>query len=88
MDHLFSQVRRSREGAWIEIRAMAAQAYSQCVAPVRERGLNFLSWIISTWTRFVAPVRERGLKLFIALLTLNILQCRSREGAWIEISNI
>ena len=33
----------------------------------------------------VAPVRERGLKCTRQQRVLNHRQCRSREGAWIEI---
>ena len=35
--------------------------------------------------RDVAPARERGLKYFFACITIAIW-CRSRKGAWIEIS--
>ena len=34
---------------------------------------------------WVAPVRERGLKLILEMPCLK-KTCRSREGAWIEIS--
>ena len=33
--------RRSREGAWIEIKERVANAEDMLVAPVRERGLKY-----------------------------------------------
>ena len=35
----------------------------------------------------VAPARERGLKLILPVF-LFLVFCRSREGAWIEISEV
>ena len=54
------------------------------VAPVRERGLKCLSLVVLFLTLLVAPVRERGLKCTVNTVELNE-ECRSREGAWIEI---
>ena len=53
---------RSRKGAWIEIRYILLASVLGYVAPVRERGLKFLSapWLPPPIS--VAPVRERGLK--------------------------
>ena len=36
---------------------------------------------------YVAPARERGLKCNHAIPRLKNLKCRSRKGAWIEISD-
>ena len=56
---------RSREGAWIEIRAVAAQSYEQIkVAPARERGLKYEDVAGISVDYQVAPVRERGLKYY------------------------
>ena len=33
--------RRSREGAWIEIRKDSSELYNRFVAPARERGLKY-----------------------------------------------
>ena len=55
-------ISRSREGAWIEIVAAAAAWRKPFVAPVRERGLKYLSAAIPFGIVYVAPVRERGLK--------------------------
>ena len=56
------------------------------VAPVRERGLKFLNEVINYVKQNVAPVRERGLKCKISALTAGYNLCRSREGAWIEMT--
>ena len=53
---------RSREGAWIEITVGVIVFIALPVAPVRERGLKFLSVLVSLQQDTVAPVRERGLK--------------------------
>ena len=55
------------------------------VAPVRERGLKWdiLSLFILT---LVAPVRERGLKFLDICYPPWPDDCRSREGAWIEMA--
>ena len=55
------------------------------VAPVRERGLKFLSFETFAINNSVAPVRERGLKLKSAFYVAVSMASRSREGAWIEI---
>ena len=54
--------RRSREGAWIEIKQSFTTIASSAVAPVRERGLKFNSQRSKKIITSVAPVRERGLK--------------------------
>ena len=58
---------------------------SYAVAPVRERGLKLLAARRRYSACDVAPVRERGLKYCGLVHTLKEMQCRSREGAWIEI---
>ena len=55
------------------------------VAPARERGLKFAVAADPKGFRWVAPARERGLKC-AAMETFVDGWCRSREGAWIEIS--
>ena len=57
--------RRSREGAWIEMRRDFKFYNENTVAPVRERGLKCKE--VSRWLPgpCVAPVRERGLKLMV-----------------------
>ena len=55
------------------------------VAPARERGLKYEVATALATLMEVAPARERGLKLKYRPET-PLLQCRSREGAWIEIS--
>ena len=56
------------------------------VAPLRERGLKFLSSIKKFNVLKVAPLRERGLKL--GTLTSLCCNCTSRSlaGAWIEMA--
>ena len=77
------QVRRSREGAWIETIKSTAIRVMSLVAPARERGLKpDAQWCINVQC-VVAPARERGLKLQLHL-SLHLLLRRSREGAWIE----
>ena len=78
---------RSREGAWIEIGHHQETNQSTKVAPVRERGLKLLLAALLRLPIVVAPVRERGLKLLMVLLPYPQIIGRSREGAWIEISN-
>ena len=56
------QDRRSREGAWIEIKVSRHQKGRDPVAPARERGLKSVSARTGT-DNTVAPARERGLKL-------------------------
>ena len=77
-------MRRSREGAWIEIYISATNTVWERVAPVRERGLKLKSVIgikrargrsregawIEIYRYFREPAPRGG---------------RSREGAWIEI---
>ena len=78
-------VRRSREGAWIEINGTIKVRYNGTVAPARERGLKYyIIWNKSS-LKEVAPARERGLKFIMILLISQLFQRRSREGAWIEI---
>ena len=55
-------VRRSREGAWIEIYSSQLAAQSKEVAPARERGLKFALLKKRIIEVTVAPARERGLK--------------------------
>ena len=54
--------RRSREGAWIEIKSHPFPRRSSRVAPVRERGLKYVALQDAELIVNVAPVRERGLK--------------------------
>ena len=78
--------RRSREGAWIEIINDGVRINSIQVAPARERGLKCKTLTKTITTAIVAPARERGLKFYDSDIRLGIEPCRSREGAWIEIS--
>ena len=55
-------MRRSREGAWIEIDLRLLRSYGRMVAPVRERGLKYDINHAKGNIYQVAPVRERGLK--------------------------
>ena len=55
-------LRRSREGAWIEINMIIKEFNYKDVAPVRERGLKYYVGGKIESVK-VAPVRERGLKL-------------------------
>ena len=61
--------------------------YGKYVAPVRERGLKYeaIAEILRTYE--VAPVRERGLKS-LKSKPLSSVKSRSREGAWIEMSDV
>ena len=77
--------RRSREGAWIEMDRSTLYHSAMPVAPVRERGLKCQIGEESAYQQIVAPVRERGLKSSAISILFSTL-CRSREGAWIEIS--
>ena len=56
-------LRRSREGAWIEMLLRVRRPVLSCVAPVRERGLKCQTSHLAVKELLVAPVRERGLKL-------------------------
>ena len=76
--------RRSREGAWIEIRNR-----STCgIRPYgRSREGAWIEMPLDVKPPFkaaVAPARERGLK-WVSYPLVKILYSRSREGAWIEI---
>ena len=55
------QQSRSREGAWIEIRAEVLSAGYILVAPARERGLKSAE-LYKFFKDDVAPARERGFK--------------------------
>ena len=81
------KLRRSREGAWIEIAAFLAAIASFIVAPARERGLKWKVSALTAGYNLVAPARERGLKSCGQCLGCR-LDSRSREGAWIEIGEI
>ena len=78
--------RRSREGAWIEILVKYYRRANPLVAPARERGLKFLTWVRQLQQHQVAPARERGLKSISLTRYGAMVIGRSREGAWIEIS--
>ena len=54
--------RRSREGAWIEIRQQVEESQQSWVAPARERGLKSHNGRGDVLMTCVAPARERGLK--------------------------
>ena len=78
-------VRRSREGAWIEI---IQQIQRRKRAHGRSREGAWIEIVIyaAVWALIsVAPVRERGLKLLPISWQPNPIS-RSREGAWIEIT--
>ena len=77
---------RSREGAWIEIIVGGRGALHILVAPVRERGLKFITTQSVLKDGQVAPVRERGLKYIPLSKRMVMVHSRSREGSWIEIS--
>ena len=55
------------------------------VAPARERGLKYRDYRNTPFGSIVAPARERGLKSMPKQI-LEAQACRSRKGAWIEIS--
>ena len=55
-------VRRSREGAWIEIDLLLWSVFGLTVAPARERGLKWILHGAKQNLLIVAPARERGLK--------------------------
>ena len=59
---VYYDLRRSRKGAWIEIDVTSIDDPSFYVAPVRERGLKFITEPFVIDEIIVAPVRERGLK--------------------------
>ena len=63
-----TKMRRSREGAWIEILLPVYKIFTQPVAPARERGLKFILWYTTNKASCVAPARERGLKLYLHLV--------------------
>ena len=57
-----AEERRSRKGAWIEIKSKSGMKELRVVAPVRERGLKYRQINALHLPAIVAPVRERGLK--------------------------
>ena len=59
---ILQALRRSREGAWIEIAFLFRDNLSAGVAPARERGLKSSLKLRRGESRLVAPARERGLK--------------------------
>ena len=78
-------LRRSREGAWIEIGKSLEYAKAE-LGRSREGAwieISLLQSIIAALA--VAPARERGLKLKSAFYVAVSMASRSREGAWIEI---
>ena len=60
---------------------------SLCVAPARERGLKYYKFKEARKACGVAPARERGLKFDDRLRGKLDNPCRSREGAWIEMTS-
>ena len=64
------QYRRSRKGAWIEITSNYQKFKANAVAPARERGLKFTTFLRKCVIYTVAPARERGLKCREFLLPL------------------
>ena len=78
------ELRRSREGAWIEITQAVKRTGLIIVAPVRERGLKYL------WSAVKIAEQSRSREgAWIEILSKTVCQkvgkSRSREGAWIEI---
>ena len=59
---VYYDLRRSREGAWIEICTQRIAQSLALVAPARERGLKSAGEQQNTIIPAVAPARERGLK--------------------------
>ena len=62
MYELGQRVRRSREGAWIEMHQSRVLVLPMVVAPARERGLKSAFNEFKANGQNVAPARERGLK--------------------------
>ena len=80
---------RSREGAWIEICLITLwPLWRPTVAPARERGLKLLMVLLPSARPIVAPARERGLKCPMLMYIDCKQKSRSREGAWIEMSDV
>ncbi len=75
---------RSREGAWIEISALATVRKESSVAPARERGLKLRN---STSIGLYLLRSREGAWIEIISLAMqdDLVNSRSREGAWIEI---
>ena len=77
-------MRRSREGAWIEISAIRFFKPLIAVAPARERGLKCT--IQDFLFRKVCRSREGAwIEIMNLGLPVQSMLSRSREGAWIEI---
>ena len=78
-------IRRSREGAWIEIKERRQGQTCQGVAPARERGLKYGHY----WgedTVMVSRSREGAwIEIIFIRMKKTCKKSRSREGAWIEI---
>ena len=80
-------MRRSREGAWIEISAIRFFKPLIAVAPARERGLKCT--IQDFLFRKVCRSREGAwIEIMNLGLPVQSMLSRSREGAWIEIITI
>ena len=74
-----------RERGLKSLRSVVILSTTITVAPVRERGLKYAISSTIAASLGVAPVRERGLKLKLYCIYDRKAECRSREGAWIEI---
>ena len=77
--------RRSREGAWIEIKFNRSHGLKTTCRSREGAWIEIRKRQAKMLPAMVAPARERGLKfLGFQPFTINH-SSRSREGAWIEI---
>ena len=78
-------MRRSRKGAWIEIKGETNTVLEPMVAPVRERGLKYRDHLQLFFKRLSRSRKGAWIEINSAARHAATVASRSRKGAWIEI---